>query len=134
MTPKKNRLAAVFYTAQPEIRQQVLLLDHTANPEALLELVDTTARVHHLLGTGVERMACRAHIDVDVLAERGTGGEAVTTGALQCFWDASAAAISIQYINLPPIRLPNTFVSLGSTISVMIIKLPDDFFASIIRI
>src|SRR6218665_1793393 len=57
--------------------------------------------------------------------------EAVTTGALQCFCADNAAAISIQYINLPPIRLPNTLVSLGSTNSVMIVMLCDAFFASI---
>src|ERR1700722_2161448 len=51
--------------------------------------------------------------------------EAVTTGALQCFPAARAAAISIQYINLPPMRLPCTFVSLGKTSSVMMI--PDSF-------
>src|SRR5579863_7420488 len=47
--------------------------------------------------------------------------EAVTTGALQCFPADSAAAISIQYISRPPIRLPKTFVSLGRTSSVMMI-------------
>src|SRR5688500_11217282 len=47
--------------------------------------------------------------------------EAVTTGALQCLVAEMAAAISIQYINRPPIRLPNTLVSLGSTISVIMI-------------
>src|SRR6185295_8265264 len=46
--------------------------------------------------------------------------EAVTTGAPQCFIAASAAAISIQYINLPPIKLPNVFVSFGNTSSVII--------------
>src|ERR1044071_3656477 len=46
--------------------------------------------------------------------------EAVTTGAPQCFIAASAEAISIQYINLPPIRFPNVFVSFGNTNSVII--------------
>src|ERR1700754_1717873 len=48
--------------------------------------------------------------------------EAVTTGALQCFPAESAAAISIQYMSRPPIRLPNTLVSLGSTSSVITIS------------
>src|SRR5579862_3114267 len=47
--------------------------------------------------------------------------DAVTTGALQCRPAANAAAISIQYINLPPIRSPWTFVSFGSTNSVIIV-------------
>src|SRR5580698_7028880 len=47
--------------------------------------------------------------------------EAVTTGALQCLPAARAAAMSIQYIRRPPIRLPNTLVSFGRTSSVMII-------------
>src|SRR2546423_9837887 len=46
--------------------------------------------------------------------------EAVTTGEPQCFMAASAAAISIQYINRPPIRLPKVLVSFGNTSSVMI--------------
>jgi len=45
--------------------------------------------------------------------------EAVTVGEAQCLSAASAAAISIQYISLPPIRLPKTFVSLGNTSSVI---------------
>jgi hypothetical protein len=57
--------------------------------------------------------------------------EAVTTGALQCFWAAIAAAISIQYINLPPIKFPKTFVSFGRTISVIIVRLSEDFLDSI---
>ena len=57
--------------------------------------------------------------------------DAVTTGALQCFCADMAAAISIQYINLPPIRLPNTFVSLGRTISVIMTKLSEDLLDSI---
>src|SRR6516164_4767450 len=48
--------------------------------------------------------------------------EAVTTGALQCLPADSAAAISIQYMRRPPMRLPKTFVSLGRTISVMMIR------------
>src|SRR5450756_1366835 len=48
--------------------------------------------------------------------------EAVTTGALQCLPADRAAAISIQYIRRPPIRLPYTLVSLGRTSSVMIIR------------
>src|SRR5262245_4981159 len=46
--------------------------------------------------------------------------DAVTTGVLQCFIAARAAAISIQYINRPPIKLPNILVSLGNTNSVMV--------------
>src|SRR5262245_20895953 len=57
--------------------------------------------------------------------------EAVTTGALQCFCAAIAAAMSIQYINLPPIRFPYTFVSFGRTISVIIVLLSEDFLGSI---
>jgi hypothetical protein len=51
--------------------------------------------------------------------------DAVTTGAWQCLCAAMAAAISIQYISLPPIRFPNTLVSLGSTISVIMVILSD---------
>src|SRR5215510_3329609 len=57
--------------------------------------------------------------------------EAVTTGALQCFCADIAAAISIQYINLPPIRFPYTLVSFGRTISVIIVLLSEDFLGSI---
>src|SRR5258706_11824710 len=56
--------------------------------------------------------------------------EAVTTGTAQCFMADSAAAISIQYIRRPPIRLPCVLVSLGNTSSVIMIKLPAGFFAS----
>src|SRR6185312_2548797 len=57
--------------------------------------------------------------------------EAVTTIPPQCFVAHRAAAISIQYINLPPIRLPNTLVSFGSTSSViMILESPGDFVMS----
>src|ERR1700748_2128262 len=48
--------------------------------------------------------------------------EAVTTGALQCFPAERAAAISIQYMSRPPISFPNTFVSLGRTNSVMMMR------------
>src|ERR1700761_8285572 len=48
--------------------------------------------------------------------------EAVTTGALQCLPAARAAAMSIQYIRRPPLRLPNTLVSFGRTSSVMIMR------------
>src|SRR6185312_13545890 len=48
--------------------------------------------------------------------------EAVTTGALQCLPAERAAAISIQYMSRPPMRLPNTLVSLGKTNSVMIMR------------
>src|SRR5678809_801406 len=58
--------------------------------------------------------------------------DAVTTGALQCFCAEIAAAMSIQYINLPPIKLPYTFVSFGRTISVIIVLLSEDFLVSII--
>src|ERR1700754_5059372 len=54
--------------------------------------------------------------------------DAVTTGAPQCFIAASAAAISIQYINRPPIRLPKVFVSLGRTSSVMVTDEADAVF------
>src|SRR5579859_860433 len=47
--------------------------------------------------------------------------EAVTTGALQCLPAARAAAISIQYMRRPPMRLPKTLVSFGKTSSVMMI-------------
>src|SRR5258706_15454697 len=57
--------------------------------------------------------------------------EAVTTGELQCFAADNAAAISIQYINRPPIKLPNVLVSLGSTISVIMIRLSAAFLNSI---
>ena len=72
-THKKPASRRVFYAAQPEIRQQVLLLDHAANAEALLELVDTATSVNHLLLTGVERVALAAHVQMDVLAQGGTG-------------------------------------------------------------
>src|SRR5271156_1035866 len=48
--------------------------------------------------------------------------EAVTTGQLQCFWEAIAAAMSIQCISLPPIRLPSVLVSFGKTNSDIITK------------
>src|ERR1700743_1732346 len=48
--------------------------------------------------------------------------EAVTTGALQCLPAERAAAISIQYMSRPPIRFPNTLVSLGRTNSVMMMR------------
>src|ERR1700748_279062 len=48
--------------------------------------------------------------------------EAVTTGALQCLPAARAAAMSIQYMRRPPIRLPKTLVSLGNTSSVITIE------------
>src|SRR6185503_17408249 len=57
--------------------------------------------------------------------------EAVTTGAPQCFIAESAAAISIQYINLPPIKFPKVLVSFGKTNSVMITWLSATFFGSI---
>src|SRR6185312_2247238 len=57
--------------------------------------------------------------------------EAVTTGALQCLLPASAAAISIQYINLPPIKFSNKLVSFGNTSSVITTKLSDGFFTII---
>ncbi len=60
--------------------------------------------------------------------------DAVTTGALECFWAAIAAAISIQYINRPPIKLPKVFVSFGKTISVIIVKLSMAFFPLIFLI
>jgi hypothetical protein len=60
--------------------------------------------------------------------------DAVTTGALQCFCADIAAAMSIQYINRPPIKLPKTFVSLGRTISVIMVKLSKDFLASILKV
>jgi hypothetical protein len=54
--------------------------------------------------------------------------DAVTTIELQCFWAAMPAAMSIQYIKRPPINPPKKLVSLGSTNSVMIVKLsPGDF-------
>ena len=56
--------------------------------------------------------------------------EAVILGALQCLPAEMAAAISIQYINLPPIKLPKTLVSLGKTNSVIIVKLSFAFFDS----
>src|SRR4051812_23338105 len=54
--------------------------------------------------------------------------EAVMLGALQCLPAAIAAAISIQYINLPPIKLPKTFVSFGKTSSFITVKLSLAFF------
>src|SRR5204862_7188510 len=60
--------------------------------------------------------------------------ETVTTAELQCFCAAIAAAISIQYIRRPPIKLPNTLVSFGRTISVIIVRLSEDFLDSIIKI
>src|SRR5688572_33215119 len=60
--------------------------------------------------------------------------EAVTTGAAQCFIAASAAAISIQYINRPPIRFPKVLVSLGNTNSVITTRLSAAFFASMKKI
>src|ERR1700744_848384 len=57
--------------------------------------------------------------------------EAVTTGALQCLPAARAAAISIQYMRRPPIRLPKTLVSLGNTNSVITMRDSLDAFALI---
>ena len=47
--------------------------------------------------------------------------EAVTTILLECFWAAMAATISIQCIRRPPMRLLRVLVSLGRTISVMMV-------------
>ena len=44
--------------------------------------------------------------------------DAVTDVLLQCLCAVIAAIISIQYNNLPPIRLSKLLVSFGSTISV----------------
>ena len=46
--------------------------------------------------------------------------KAAITALHEAFMAANAAAISIQYINRPPIRLPNILVSLGNTNSVMV--------------
>src|SRR3954467_8652914 len=56
---------------------------------------------------------------------------AVMLAELQCLVDAIAAAISIQYISRPPIRLPKTLVSLGNTISFITVKLSIAFLLSI---
>ena len=56
---------------------------------------------------------------------------AVILGKLQCFPAAMPAAISIQYISLPPIKFPKVLVSFGSTISFIIIKLSLAFFSFI---
>ena len=56
---------------------------------------------------------------------------AVILGKLQCLPAAMPAAMSIQYINRPPIRLPKVLVSFGSTISFIMVKLSDGFLGSI---
>jgi hypothetical protein len=57
--------------------------------------------------------------------------EAVTTGQLQCFIDAIAAAISIQCINLPPIKFPRVLVSFGKMSSLMVVSVSFGCFAVI---
>src|SRR6185312_10640545 len=59
--------------------------------------------------------------------------DAVTTGAPQCLLPESAAAMSIQYISRPPIKLSNRLVSLGKTNSVITIKLSEGFLAFILQ-
>src|SRR6476619_3735907 len=59
---------------------------------------------------------------------------AVILAELQCLLDVIAAAISIQYIRRPPMRLPYTFVSFGSTISFITVKLSIAFLLSIVSI
>ena len=58
--------------------------------------------------------------------------EAVMLGRLQCLPAAIPDAISIQYMSLPPIKLPKVLVSFGRTSSFITIKLSLAFFASIV--
>jgi hypothetical protein len=55
---------------------------------------------------------------------------AVIHGKLQCLAAAILAAISIQYMRRPPMRLPKVLVSLGRTNSFIIIKLALAFLPS----
>ena len=48
--------------------------------------------------------------------------DAVTEVLFECLCAAIAAIISIQYINLPPIKLSKLLVSFGRTISVNIAR------------
>src|ERR1700732_3011559 len=64
-------------------------------------------------------MICTTFPSLIGLSKEILSTEAVTTGELQCLPAERAAAISIQYIRRPPIRLPWTLVSLGKTNSVM---------------
>src|SRR5262245_16608393 len=59
--------------------------------------------------------------------------DAVTAGALQCLCAVRAAAMSIQYMSRPPIKFPNTFVSLGKTNSVIMVTLSAGVLLSISR-
>ncbi len=56
--------------------------------------------------------------------------EAVIQAELQCLAAAKYAAISIQYINLPPIKSPKVLVSLGKTNSFMVVNESFAFLAS----
>lgn len=49
--------------------------------KTLLEPVDTTRRVHHLLLTGVERVTLRTHVELHVAANGGTGLDDITAAA-----------------------------------------------------
>src|SRR5690606_9733359 len=60
--------------------------------------------------------------------------DTVTTGLLQCFCAAIAEQISIQYNNLPPIKLPKVLVSLGRTSSFISVYDSFAFLADIVPI
>jgi len=57
------------------------LFGEAASAKALLELIDTTARVDDLLRAGVERVASGASINQEVLAQGGASFEGVAAGA-----------------------------------------------------
>src|SRR5690606_22542278 len=52
--------------------------------ETLLEAIDAAAGIQHFLLAGVERVALGAHVDVQVLGQRGSSLDDVATAASRC--------------------------------------------------
>ena len=60
---------------------EVRPLRSAAGSVLLAEFVDTTAGIHNLLLAGVERMAVRAHFDLQVMAQGRTRDEDIAAAA-----------------------------------------------------
>jgi hypothetical protein len=74
-TNKKGRLGALFLLALGETSRS------TSGSVLLAEFVDAAAGVDGLLLARVERMAVRAHFDLQILAQRGARQEIIPAGA-----------------------------------------------------
>jgi len=108
---KAASFACGFFVARKLIFLQLIFLGDTAT-KTLGETINTTASIYNFLFTCVERVACTAHINMEIFTDGRTGFEVITATAVDSNFNIIWMDISFHNLAFtvvpPPGQLPST--------------------------